>query len=415
MSVLVFSSVPFLYGFLPLVLLLYYVVPQRLKNVVLLLASLFFYFYGEPVYCIVMVASALLGYVFGLLIDKYRTTRAAKPLLWVAAACSLAPLLFFKYSDFFLMNLNAFIQPDLPLLKIALPIGISFYTFQILSYLLDVARGDARVQRNPIGFVTYVTLFPQLIAGPIVRYQTVQDEIDRRSHTLVDFSTGITRFCVGLGKKVLIADALAALSAQLGGSVLSHWLASVIFTLQIYFDFSGYSDMAIGLGRLFGFHFSENFDHPYTSGSVTEFWRRWHISLGSWFRDYVYIPLGGNRCGKGKWICNIAIVWFLTGFWHGAAWNFIFWGLYFAIFLLAEKLFYGKALTRLPRGVQVLYTLVIVNFGFLLFNSASTAGFIASIGAMFGAGGLSATDPSALYVLRSNLVSPRNLSISSPR
>ena len=262
-SVLVFSSVPFLYGFLPLVLLLYYIAPPRLKNVVLLVASLFFYFYGEPVYCIVMVASALLGYVFGLLINKYRAARAAKPLLWAAVVCCLAPLLFFKYSDFFLMNLNAFVQPDIPLLKIALPIGISFYTFQILSYLFDVARGDARVQRNPIGFVTYVTLFPQLIAGPIVRYQTVQDEIDQRTHTLSDFSYGITRFCVGLGKKVLIADALAALSAELGVSTLSHWLGSVIFTLQIYFDFSGYSDMAIGLGRLFGFHFSENFNHPY--------------------------------------------------------------------------------------------------------------------------------------------------------
>ncbi len=405
---LIFSSVPFLYGFLIVVIALYFLLPKKLKNLVLLLSSLFFYFYGEPIYSIIMVTSSFSGYLFGLLIENTRGKKPSKLVLWIATAVTLAPLIFFKYSDFFITNINGVFKSDINLLRLALPIGISFYTFQILSYLIDVYRGDARVQKNPISFMAYVSLFPQLIAGPIVRYQTIQDELDGRTHSLSDFSYGITRFCVGLGKKVLIADSLSAmilsLSSAADRSVLSFWVCAIAFTLQIYFDFSGYSDMAIGLGRIFGFHFLENFNYPYISKSVTEFWRRWHISLGSWFRDYVYIPMGGNRCSKGKWMFNILVVWFLTGFWHGASWNFIVWGLYFATFLLLEKLFLAKKLEKLPMWLQILYTLILVNFGFVIFNANDLSGVIANFGGMFGAGGIPLTDSRTVYYLLGNAV-----------
>lgn len=405
---MVFSSVPFLYGFLIIVLSLYFLLPNKLKNLVLLLSSLFFYFYGEPSFCIIMVASSLSGYLFGLLINKTKNKKASKPILWMAVVVTLAPLAFFKYSDFFIMNINEVFQCDLGLLGLTLPIGISFYTFQILSYLIDVYRGDARVQRNPISFMAYVSLFPQLIAGPIVRYQTIQDELDKRTHSLTDFSDGVTRFCVGLGKKVLLADSLSVLTMTLSTSaersVLSFWVCAIAFTLQIYFDFSGYSDMAIGLGRMFGFHFLENFNYPYISKSVTEFWRRWHISLGSWFRDYVYIPMGGNRCSKTRWVVNILVVWFLTGFWHGASWNFIVWGLYFAAFLLLEKLILGKKLQKLPSYLQILYTLILINFGFVIFNSNNLAGVIVNLKGMFGMGGIPLIDSRTVYYLISNAV-----------
>ncbi len=405
---MLFSSVPFLYGFLPIVLFFYFIVPKKFKNLVLLLSSLFFYFYGEPTFCIIMVASSLLGYLFGLLLGKTKDTKANKVVLWLSVAVCLAPLLFFKYSDFFLSNINAVFGARLKLLGLALPIGISFYTFQILSYLIDVFNGKAEVQKNPISFTAYVTLFPQLIAGPIVRYQTIQDELNNRTHSLESFSSGVTRFCVGLGKKVLIADSLFALLSSLTGeserSVLSFWAVSFAFTLQIYFDFSGYSDMAIGLGKMFGFNFLENFNFPYISKSVTEFWRRWHISLGSWFRDYVYIPLGGNRCKKSKWIFNILVVWFLTGFWHGASWNFILWGLFFAVILLAEKLFLSKALDKLPGFLRVAYTFILVNFGFVLFNADSVAEAGKNFAGMFGANSLPLTDSASLYFLKSYAV-----------
>lgn len=397
-----------MYYFLPAVILIYFIVPKRGKNLVLLLASLFFYFYGEPLFCLVMILSSLLGYVWGLVIGRTRDKKSGKTVLALSTVTTLLPLLLFKYSDFFIQNINSIFQSKLPLIGLVLPIGISFYTFQILSYLIDVYRNDAAVQKNPLDFMTYVALFPQLIAGPIVRYQTIQDELHHRTHSMQLLSEGILRFCVGLGKKVLISNSLAevvaALTAASDRSALSYWVCAIGFTLQIYFDFSGYSDMAIGLGRMFGFHFLENFDHPYASKSITEFWRRWHISLGSWFRDYVYIPMGGNRCSAGKWIFNILTVWFLTGFWHGAAWNFILWGLYFAAILLLEKKFLLKTLSRLPAPVSVLYQLILVNFGFVLFNANNMTEVLANLGGMFGAGGLPFADPTTLYYLVSSVV-----------
>jgi alginate O-acetyltransferase complex protein AlgI len=314
----------------------------------------------------------------------------------------LLPLLYYKYADFSLENWNALTGLSVPLLRLALPLGISFYTFQILSYVLDVHRGEARVQKNPLDFLAYVSFFPQLIAGPIVRYQTVQDELASRNHTLADFSSGVSRFCVGLGKKVLIANSLASLvsSQEAGASALSWWLVSAAYTLQLYFDFSGYSDMAIGLGRMFGFHFPENFAHPFCSKSVTEFWRRWHISLGTWFRDYVYIPLGGSRCSRARRLLNILAVWMLTGLWHGASWTFFFWGLFFALLLLGEKFLWGKALAHLPGVLQSVYVMLLVNFSFVLFRAGSLGAALQALGGMFGSGvpGVSQT---ALYGIAS--------------
>ena len=400
---MIFSSVQFLYWFLPIVILLYFAVPWKLKNAVLLLASLAFYFFGEPVYTFLMLGSAFIGYLHGLIIDKVRGTKWAKVALVSSLVFGLGALGFFKYSNFFITNINDLFHSELGLLSLSLPIGISFYTFQILSYTIDVYRNEAKVQKNPISFMAYVTLFPQLIAGPIVRYQTVQDELDSRKHTLEDFSAGVTRFCVGLGKKILIADALfeliKILSEQEERSVLSYWLCAIAFMLQIYFDFSGYSDMAIGLGRLFGFHFLENFNYPYISQSIAEFWRRWHMSLGTWFRDYVYIPLGGNRCSKGRWFFNVLVVWFLTGFWHGASWNFIIWGLYFALFLLLEKLFLDKLLQKLPRALRTVYVLFFINISFVIFNADSMKEALKNLGGMVGAGGIALTDEKTLYYL----------------
>jgi len=405
---MLFSSITFLYYFLPIVLLLYVLVPKPAKNFVLLLSSLLFYFWGEPLYSLIMVASALIGWLFGLLIGKTRGGKWGKLVLWASVICCLAPLLFFKYSDFFLSNINALFRSDLALLGLALPIGISFYTFQIMSYTIDVYRGEARVQKNPISFMAYVTLFPQLIAGPIVRYQTVQDELDDRRMTLADFSSGITRFCIGLGKKVILANSLAELGNLLAAvkerSVLNFWLWAIAFALQIYFDFSGYSDMAIGLGRMFGFHFIENFNYPFISRSITEFWRRWHISLGSWFRDYVYIPLGGSRCSFGRWFRNVLVVWFLTGFWHGASWNFIAWGLYFAFFLLIEKLFLSRLLDKLPGALRSVYVLVFIVFSFVLFNANTLPEAWGNLAGMFGAGDRMLADPQTLYYLSANVL-----------
>ncbi|MBQ9745678.1 MAG: MBOAT family protein, partial [Clostridia bacterium] len=348
---MLFSSITFLYYFLPATVVLYFIAPKKLKNTVLLIASLFFYFAGEPVYSVLMVCSSLSGYIHGLLIEKFRGTGFSKAALISSLVVGLGLLGFFKYSDFFIQNMNNIFKTEISLLSVALPIGISFYTFQVLSYTIDLYRGDAKVQKNFFDFTTYVSLFPQLIAGPIVRYATVQDEIEHRTHSFEDIAYGVGRFAIGLGKKILLSNTLAELGVILAGlsqrTVLSYWISAIAFTLQIYFDFSGYSDMAIGLGRVFGFHFLENFDYPYISGSVTEFWRRWHISLGTWFRDYVYIPLGGNRVPKWRWVLNILIVWALTGFWHGAEWNFIIWGLYYGIILLIEKLFLLKALEKL--------------------------------------------------------------------
>ena len=404
---MLFSSVPFLYYFLPATLLLYLVAPRRLKNAVLLLVSLVFYAWGEPRYIAVMLASVALGYVFGLLIERFRGKRAAKVFLALSVASSLAFLVYFKYADFFITNWNAVTGFAVPLLEIALPIGISFYTFQILSYTVDVYRGEVSAQKNPIDLAAYITLFPQLIAGPIVRYSDVDRQLGERTHTLDKTALGIRRFVLGLAKKILIADALAAFCSDFSASgeksVLFFWLYAVAFSLQIYFDFSGYSDMAIGLGRIFGFDFPENFNYPFISGSITEFWRRWHISLGSWFRDYVYIPLGGNRVSKARGLFNIFVVWMLTGFWHGASWNFIFWGLFFAVWLLAEKLWLLPYLKK-AKVWNHLYVLILVLFSFVLFASEDMETLLFNVKGMIGLGGVPAVTAATLYYLRSYAV-----------
>ena len=400
---MLFSSIPFLYYFLPAVLIAYFLVPGSAKNAVLLLFSLVFYGWGEPKLVFLMVFTIALFYLCGLAIG-----RAEKPLwkkfwLFVSVAVSLGLLGIFKYADFLIGSVNAVTGMGIPLLKLALPVGISFYTFQCLSYTIDVYRGTAEVQKDPIAFGAYVTLFPQLIAGPIVRYVDVAKELKHRSHSWENVSYGLRRFLVGLGKKVILADnfaLLVKLFRETGEpSVLFYWMYAIAFMLNIYFDFSGYSDMAIGLGRIFGFHFLENFNYPYLSKSITEFWRRWHMSLGSWFRDSVYIPLGGNRVSRGRWIFNILTVWMLTGAWHGAAWNFVLWGLLYALFLLLEK--WVPGLQKLPGVLRHGYVLLIVMLGFVLFNADSISQAGSDIAALFGFGGLPAVTAETLYYLRS--------------
>ena len=334
---MLFSSITFLYYFLPVVLLLYAITPKALKNAVLLISSLVFYAWGEPIYIFLMAATIGIAYIMGLLIERFRGRLWSKVFLILSIISSLAGLIYFKYADFFIGNFNRITGLSAPLLKLALPIGISFYTFQVLSYTVDVYRGDAKAQKNPINLATYVALFPQLIAGPIVRYADIENQLTARTHSFEKIAYGIKRFIIGLAKKIILANALGELTEAFicsnDKSVLFFWLFALCYMLQIYFDFSGYSDMAIGLGSLFGFKFAENFHYPFISSSITEFWRRWHISLGTWFRDYVYIPLGGNRVKKLRWLFNIFVVWFLTGFWHGAEWNFVVWGLYFGVLL----------------------------------------------------------------------------------
>lgn len=396
---MLFSSLTFLYCFLPLVCGLYFLTPKGGRNLVLLFASLFFYFYGEPSYLLVMIASTLSAFLFGLWIGRAKRPRL--PLV-LSVSVSLSFLLFFKYTDFFLSNLKGLLGAEIPLLRLALPIGISFYTFQAISYTVDVYRGDAAVQKNLIDFAAYIALFPQLIAGPIVRYSLIAGQLRDRKETLRGVSLGLTRFATGLGKKVLFANVLGELVEKLSAAperdTLSYWVTAIAYTLQIYFDFSGYSDMAVGLGGIFGFDFPENFNYPFVSGTVTDFWRRWHMSLGSWFRDYVYIPLGGNRVSLLKWLRNILVVWFLTGFWHGASWNFVLWGLYFAVFLLLEKLFLKKLLQRLPRFLSHVYLLLVVLISFVLFQHTDLSAFTASLGGMFR---LREPAPYTLYMLKS--------------
>lgn len=401
---MLFSSIPFLYTFLPCVLILYFLVPGWLKNTVLLLSSLFFYAWGEPRFVVFMVIAIVQGYVFGLLAEKFRDRpKRAKLCLWASAVVSLGLLGYCKYADFFISGFNTLTGLSLPLLHVALPIGISFYTFQILSYVIDVYRGDVTAQRNLIDLAAYVAMFPQLIAGPIVRYADIAPQLKHRTHTLADAAYGARRFILGLSKKVLLANVLyeliSAYKSAANVSVLFVWLYAAAYVLHLYFDFSGYSDMAIGLGRIFGFHFIENFNYPYISASVTEFWRRWHMSLGSWFRDYVYIPLGGNRVSKAKWFRNIFIVWLLTGLWHGAAWNFVLWGGYFGLLLLTERLWLGKRLARAPAAVQHALLLLLVTLGFVLFRAESLQACGQTLRAMFG--GAPLWDADALYALRS--------------
>ena len=384
---MVFSSVPFMYYFLPAVLIIYFLSPRFLKNTVLLISSLFFYGWGEPHSLLLIIVSIAIAYVSGILIDYYRGKGITKLFLAISVCSNLGALLYFKYADFFIKNFNAATGMSIPLLKVALPIGISFYTFQILSYTVDVYRGQAKLQKNPLKLATYVTMFPQLIAGPIVRYTTVEEQLENRDYSFSKASLGVRRFVIGLGKKVLIANNLASFCADFEASgeksVLFYWIFAMATALQIYFDFSGYSDMAIGLGKILGFDFLENFNYPFIASNVTEFWRRWHMSLGTWFRDYVYIPLGGNRVPFARWIFNTFVVWFLTGFWHGAEWNFILWGLYFAVLLVAEKMLLGKLLDK-SRVISVLYMLLVVPFSFILFNSVNLGDIAVNVKGMWG-------------------------------
>lgn len=400
---MLFSSVPFLFYFLPAVLLVYFLVPKRAKNGVLLLSSLVFYGWGEPRYLPVMLVSILQGYIFGRLIERFRDTRRVKLFLVLSVLLSLGTLAYFKYADFMIANLNALTGLSVPLLRFALPVGISFYTFQILSYTVDVYRGTVPAQRNFIDLAAYIAMFPQLIAGPIVRYSDIAVQLKTREHSVAEAAAGARRFVLGLAKKILLANLLGELVSSFRASadlsVLYYWLSAVAFTLQIYYDFSGYSDMAIGLGRIFGFRFPENFRYPYLSGSITEFWRRWHISLGSWFRDYLYIPLGGNRKGSARQLLNILLVWLATGLWHGAAWNFVLWGGYFGLLLLAERLWLGRLLARAPAAVQHALLLLLVTLGFVLFRAESLQACGQTLRAMFG--GAPLWDADALYALRS--------------
>ena len=431
---MLFSSIPFLYYFLPAVVGLYFALPWLLqitvatyipaitgkltggrwqatglgfvtsvRNLILLVFSLVFYGWGEPKYVYLMIATILMFYGTGIGVGRSKTTFWRKFWVVVAVVLSLGLLAIFKYADFFISSINAVTGLNITLLKLALPIGISFYTFQSLSYTIDVYRGETQVQYNPINFGAYVSLFPQLIAGPIVRYVDVARELNHRTHSWEKVTLGLRRFLVGLGKKILIANQFGELTeifrASSEKSVLFFWMYAIAFSLHIYFDFSGYSDMAIGLGKVFGFHFIENFNYPYMSKSIAEFWRRWHMSLGTWFRDYVYIPLGGNRVSKGRWIFNTLVVWMLTGLWHGAAWNFVLWGLLYAAFLLLEK--FIPALTKMPTVLRRTYTLLIVALGFVLFNAADLKQAIGDIGGMFGFAGVPLVTEQTLYYLRS--------------
>ena len=400
---MLFSSISFLYYFLPGVLLVYFLMPWKGKNAVLLLASLIFYGWGEPKLLGLMVFTILLFYGCGLAIGKARKQKFKRLWLIVSVVISLLLLGLFKYADFFIGSFNAATGLSVPLLKLALPVGISFYTFQCLSYTIDVYRGSVASQKNVISFGAYVALFPQLIAGPIVRYVDVARELESRTHSWENFRLGLRRFLVGLGKKVILADnfaLLAKLFRESGEpSVLFYWMYAVAFTLNIYFDFSGYSDMAIGMGRILGFHFIENFNYPYLSKSVAEFWRRWHMSLGSWFRDYVYIPLGGNRVKPARWVFKILVVWMLTGLWHGAAWNFVLWGLLFAFLLLLERVLPG--LKKMPGALQHGYVLLAVVLSFVLFNAESMTQAGQDFAGLFGLGGLPLVTTETLYYLRS--------------
>jgi alginate O-acetyltransferase complex protein AlgI len=407
----VFSRIEFLYYFLPIALILYFITPApggstRPRNLVLLIVSLVFYAWGEPVYVLLMAAQCGAAWFFGLLMDKYRGR--AKLIMCVSAALSLSGLLLFKYANFFIVNINSVSGSGLPLLKAMLPVGISFYTFQILSYTIDLYRGGVEVQRNFFDFSAYVTMFPQLIAGPIVRYADIAAELKSRTLSISGFSKGARRFIIGLGKKVLLANLLGELvdiyKHSGDTSVLFVWIYLVAYSLHIYFDFSGYSDMAIGLGHMLGFKFPENFNYPYVAVSITDFWRRWHMTLSGWFRDYVYIPLGGNRVSPGRFALNIMAVWALTGFWHGADWNFILWGLYFGLILLVEKHFLGRILDRSPGFLRHIYVLFIVFISWVLFDGQGLTDIVRQIGRVFGAGSDRFAGLEAVYYLRSYMI-----------
>lgn len=406
---MVFSSLLFLFRFLPIVLLFYFLAPKKARNLILFLASLVFYAWGEPKYVVLMLFSTVVDYIHGWMVDsslKKGNRRRAKYFVIESMVINLALLGFFKYADFFIGNINQIFSTELPLTHVALPIGISFYTFQTMSYTVDIYRGQAKLQKNIISFGAYVALFPQLIAGPIVQYKTIAEELSNRKENSDLFASGVMKFMCGLGKKVLLANNIGLLwdtisqTASAQTSVLAAWIGITAYCFQVYFDFSGYSDMAIGLGRMFGFHFLENFNYPFMSKSITEFWRRWHISLGSWFRDYVYIPLGGNRVSLGKQIRNIAVVWLLTGLWHGASWNFVLWGVYFGVFLVIEKFFLAKWLQKLPAVVSHFYTLLVVWVSFVIFGLEDLSRAVSYIASMFVPGEAGLVNTTALYLLK---------------
>ncbi len=408
---MVFSSFVFLLAFLLLVLLIYYVCPGKVRNLVLLIASLLFYAWGEPVYVLIMLFSTVFDYTNGRLIEYFQNKNRpgkAKVVLVIDLVGNLGILGFFKYADFVIGNINSITGAGLTLLHIALPIGISFYTFQTMSYTIDVYRKVVPAQHNIVAFATYVTLFPQLIAGPIVQYKTVAAELSDRKVTLTDFSEGAFRFTIGLAKKVLLANQIGSLWDTISQlqqmSAATAWLGAIAYSFQIYFDFSGYSDMAIGLGKMFGFHFLENFNFPYMSKTITEFWRRWHISLSSWFREYVYIPLGGNRKGMGRQLFNIMIVWMLTGLWHGANWNFVLWGIYYGILLMFEKLFLLKWLKKAPAWIGHIYSMFLVAIGWTIFAQTDMSQLGRYLKTMFGIGAHGGADADFFYFLSTNAV-----------
>lgn len=399
---MVFSSITFIYFFLPCFLLCYYIVPKKYRNSVLLLFNLLFYFLGDPRYLILLIISCIINYLFSIFISKYK--KYSKVLLILAVIYNLFFLIYFKYMNFFLKNISSIFKITIPYMSIIMPIGISFYTFQALGYVIDVYKGDEKPAKNIWTFMMYISLFPQLIAGPIIRYHDIKEELDNRKYSYQGFYSGIERFIIGLSKKVLFANLFGEFSSHLiTHTVLSSWLKPIIFTLQIYFDFSGYSDMAIGLGLMMGFHFMENFRYPLIASSITDFWRRWHISLSSWFRDYVYIPLGGNRVSKGKWIRNILIVWALTGLWHGASWNFVCWGLFFAILLIFEKLVLGKLIEK-RKILSHIYTLFFIMISFLIFQTEDILSIFSQIKEMFFMTSIPFIDSLTKYYLRSNFI-----------
>lgn len=408
---MVFSSIVFLFTFLPITLILYYISPRKMKNIVLLLISLIFYAWGEPVYVFLMMFTTVFDYLIGLLINKYRRNKIKSKRIFIfAVLVNLGILGFFKYYGFVIENINIVFSLNIGYNQLPLPIGISFYTFQTLSYVIDVYLDKVKVQKSLISFGLYVTMFPQLVAGPIVRYKDIDYQLKHRTHSMNKFGEGVDRFIQGLSKKVLLANNIGMIFTSIQQydaseiSVLTAWLAIAAYTLQLYFDFSGYSDMAIGLGKMLGFDFIENFNYPYISKSVTEFWRRWHISLGSWFREYVYIPLGGNRCSTIFQLRNLCIVWFLTGLWHGADWNFILWGLYYGLILIIEKFLLKDILERMPSFIQHIYTMVLVMIGWTFFGIESIQKSLEYIKVMFFLNGNKIIDSTFIYYLHTNLI-----------
>lgn len=398
---MIFSSISFIYYFLPVLLICYFIAPKKYKNFILLFFSLIFYFLGEPKYILILILSCIINYFCG---NKIYKSKNKKLYLIIGLIYNILQLVVFKYLDFFIENINNIFNSKFNLLYIVMPIGISFFTFQAISYLIDIYRGNHKPAANIIDFMTYISLFAQLVAGPIVRYSDIARDLGERENNFDNVGRGIQRFVIGLAKKVLLANVLGEISGSLsGGDVLGSWMKPILFTLQIYYDFSGYSDMAIGLGLMFGFKFLENFNYPLIANSITDFWRRWHISLSSWFRDYVYIPLGGNRVSFIKWIRNIFVVWFLTGFWHGASWNFIIWGLYFGVLLVIEKVFLKKYLDK-TKVIKHIYTILLVVISFLIFNTDNVGDIFNSLEKMFFIKNIPVSSYETIYFLKSNFI-----------